>query len=653
MCGIAGIISFNDNPGPFCGSIQAMSRTMRRRGPDGEGFLLAYSSPTLPAIPLRSDNTPVLEGDLPFFPRHDITTFNERKADVFLAHRRLSIIDLTSSGHQPMSTEDGRFWIIYNGEIYNHSEIRAQLETEGETFFSTSDTEVLLKAYRKWGAECLKRFNGMFAFLIWDDEEKVAFCARDRIGIKPFYYTINNDRFIFASDIRTIIASKLYSPAPDIEGLFHALSFGVAPRPLTAFKDVVSLKQAHWMKIDLSGRVQTDRYWSIPTNVQKHDMNEGEALSLLQEYLEDSIGLRLVSDVPVGTFMSGGIDSTTVSAIASIKHPGIKAFTLAFQSDSELNEVEQARATASMYDMDHIVQNVEDDQILQHLMDIARCYEEPFYDISPNYLVSKLVADNNVTVVLNGLGGDELFGGYPYYNWESRWKLLQKSRYLLWIASLFPCIGHLSDRLHRISCTDTADRFAVAVRSFITDREKRALFLDSRVKEFDTVERIHELYVERDREFGSFLEAISYIDILNYIGNHHVYRVDKFTMNFSLEGRLPFLDHRLVEAAFTIPDRFKIKDGSQKYVLREVAKKFIHKSCIEARKKGFDLPTDRWMRGGLEDFVNGKLHSLCTRGIFSPEAVWRIYRQWRMRCRSFRSVWELVSVEMWFELFMD
>ncbi len=626
---------------------------MWHRGPDDEGFLIAFNNENRPAEPLSGPDTPSLKGTLHFFPRERITAKDDLKGEVFLAHRRLSIIDLTSSGHQPMSTEDGRYWIVYNGEIYNHQEIRRELQEEGETFFSTSDTEVLLKAYRRWGANCLQRFNGMFAFLIWDDHEKRAFCARDRIGIKPFYYTITQDLFIFASDIRTIIASGLYQAQPDLEGLYHTLSFGVAPRPLTAFKDVVSLEQAHWMTLDLQGKVIRRSYWEVPTCTQKQDMTETEAVSLLKEHLESAVERRLVADVPVGTFMSGGIDSTTVSAIASIKHPGIKAFTLAFLSDKKLNELEQARATAQMYEMDHIVQNIDDEAVVDHLNQIVICYEEPFYALSPNYMVSKLVADNGVTVVLNGLGGDELFGGYPYYAWEKRWRILRRLRFFLWIASRLPVVGHLGDRLHRIAQAGTADRFAIGVRSFITDGEKRALFLDEKVREFDTIERIHQLYVGEDREFTSLIEAISYIDIMNYIGNHHVYRVDKFTMNFSLEGRLPFLDHKLVEAAFTIPDRFKMKGGRGKYILRKVAENYIHRSCLEARKKGFSLPMDRWMRGKLSDFVEKMLTRLSQRGIFDPEAIWRIHRQWKMRARSFRSVWELVSVEIWLENFID
>lgn len=575
------------------------------------------------------------------------------EGSLFLAHRRLAIIDLSVTGHQPMATEDRRYWIVFNGEIYNYKEIRKRLIGLGESFFGNSDTEVILKAYRYWGPSFVDQLNGMFAFCIWDDRDKEVFCARDRVGIKPFYYTIVDGWFIFGSDIKALIASGMYRPVVDTEGLYHGLSFGVAPRPLTAFKGVFSLEQAHLLSISKSGDIKTTRYWSMPVGVQDPGMKEERAISLLDEHLDRAIRYRLLADVPVGTFMSGGIDSTTVAAIAATKHSGIKAFTLAFQSDKDLDEVEQAKATARMHDMEHIIFNVEDESILEQIDSMVVCYEEPFYDLSPNYVVSKLVAENNVKVVLNGLGGDELFYGYPYYNWENRWHLLQKIKIALRIAGYVPYIGHLAERLSRIAQTRSAEEFAVAVRSFFTDIEKKKLFVDKSVKSYDTVGHICQQYVAKGLNFSSDMEAISYIDMLNYIGNHHVYRVDKFTAKFSIEGRLPFLDHKLIEAACTIPDRYKINNGNTKYVLRELAKKYIHPKCLSAKKKGFDLPTDRWMRGVLKEMVHDRLSSLANRGIFHPEVIWSIYNQWRVNARSFRSVWALVSVDLWMEKFID
>jgi len=630
----------------------AMAAAMKSRGPDDEGYLLAHHDSTMLQVYL-GDDTPARSESVDFYPDEHISTAIEQPASVFLAHRRLSIVDLSICGHQPMCTEDRRYWVVFNGEIYNHLEVRAALESEGSAFHGSSDTETLVKAFRRWGGDCVSRFNGMFAFVIWDDKEKKLYCFRDRIGIKPFYFTWVDGIFLFASDIATLIASGIYHPREDLEGLYHALSFGVAPRPLTAFREVYALEQGHWMVIDASGNVSKECYWRVPVGTQDESMTEDAAVELLDGHLRRSIELRLIADVDVGAFMSGGIDSTTIASLASLRHPGIRAFTLAFNSDANLNELEQASEAARKYGMEHIVRNVDDEAVIDDLEEIVRCYEEPFYDISPNYIISRLVADHRQRVILTGLGGDELFGGYPYYRWEKRWRLLRRLRPLLGLARHLPVVGHLSDRLHQIGSAHHGNDFATAVRSFITEDEKKRLFLDNKVEDFDTIDRVQQLYVSEDLEFSSFIEAISYIDLVNYIGNHHVYRVDKFTMNFSIEGRIPFLDHELVEAAYRIPDRYKVTDSGSKYVLRRVAERYIPASCLEARKKGFDLPTDRWLRGCLKAFTRDKLKTLGERGIFCPRMINRIYSEWEMKARSFRSVWELVSVEMWFEMFID
>jgi len=653
MCGIAGIVTLDGHSRNNALFLHNMGKCMKSRGPNDEGYLIASYQNNRVYLFKGNDTLPS-DRPISFYPTQDINrAYNNIKGNIFLAHRRLSIIDLSPYAHQPMCTSNGRFWIIYNGELYNYREIASELKKRGVNFVSNSDTEVLLYAYQEWGPEALKYFNGMFSFAIWDNRNKTLFCARDRIGIKPFYYTIKDNQFIFASDIKTLISSTLYKPAINIEGLYHALSFGVAPRPLTAFKDVYSLEQGHWLLIKSDGTIKKDNYWEIPLNSQKQKMHEKEAITLLESQLFKAIEYRLVADVPVGTFMSGGIDSTTVSAIASKLHPGIKAFTLVFSKDKKLDESKQAKATAAMCNMEHIIQDIEIDSVLEYIDEMIECYEEPFYDLSPNYVISRMVYQNNVTVILNGLGGDELFGGYPYYRWIKRWKLLQKVKPFLGLTQKIPLTRHISERLLAISFSNTADRYATAVRAFFTDKEKQKLFLDQSVREFNTIERIHQLYVGNDKEFTDLIEAISYIDMKNYIGNHHVYRVDKFTMHFSLEGRLPFLDHNLVELAFKMPSFLKVNSKGQKYILRKVAEKYIHPLCTKAKKKGFDFPTDRWMRTNLKELVKQKLTLLSQRGIFNPKIIWQTYWEWKLKARSFRSVWELVSTEMWIEKFID
>jgi len=660
MCGIAGIVKLRRDQEHQSLPLSKMVRCMRHRGPDDEGYVLfdaegavysCFGNDTL----LDSDNNSVQT--IPGFPQQHIKKFFHKKTQVALGHRRLSIVDLSVKGHQPMTTPDLRYWIVFNGEIYNFHEIGRELGKRGVRFCSTSDTEVILYAYKIWGEACLDRFNGMFAFAIWDNHEKILFCARDRIGIKPFYYTMADGQFLFASDIKTLIASGLYKPEPDMEGLYLAMAFGIAPRPKTAFKNIIALEQAHWMKIHvLTGKIETQRYWSIPVGTQKHNMTENEAVELIEEQLTTAIKYRLVADVPVGTFMSGGIDSTTISAMAARRHPGIKAFTLAYESNApEFDEVEQAKATAAMHPMQHIVKTVKPEDTLRYLDAWVSGYEEPFYHLAANYVISKIVKENGVTVILNGLGGDELFAGYRYYKWCSRYPLFK------YFSVFCPVVQGLesyldSRRLIRalnLLNVKSPDRLHTALFLKTADSELQKLFIVPQVKRFNTIDYIHDLYVGNGVVFEDAVEAMSYMDIMNYIGNHHVHRVDQFTMAHSIEGRFPFLDHKLVEAAFTIPSGYKINGRIHKYVLRKVAEKYIAPQCLSMKKKGFGLPLRQWLFGPLAPLVKDKLSMLKNRDNINPTYIDTCITKYEKQNCSVTGIWHLVMLELWFEKFID
>lgn len=650
MCGIAGILNLKNDMSRSASAIHRMAGAMVNRGPDDEGYLIAAKNNNSPKIFSGSD-TPYCKDSIPFYPVFPIQSSYNCDGHLFFAHRRLSIIDLSAHGHQPMSDDSGRFWIIYNGEIYNYLEIGKELEALGVRFAGDSDTEVLLYSYREWGPKALQKFNGMFAFAIWDNKKKELFCARDRIGIKPFYYTVRNNQFIFASDIKTIIASGLYKPEVNPEGLYHVMSFGVAPRPMTAFKDIYALEQAHWLRIDATGDIKKQRFWRVPVGTQETSMTENDAVELLHTSLYKSVKYRLIADVPVGTFMSGGIDSTTVSAIASKIHPGIKAFTLAFETEmDEFNELEQAKATAAMHPMDHIIRVVKPEIVFDHIMEMIGCYEEPFYSLSPNYIISQLVAENELKVILNGLGGDELFGGYGYYRWSGKFKLIQL------LAPIMGFIRHVDrryERLYDIASAKSMDRIHTAIFSIETEHSKQNLFINKDVREFNSIETLHSLYVGDDVHFMDDFEAFSYMDIMNYIGNHHVYRTDKFTMNFSIEGRVPFLDHEFIEAVYKIPSKYKVHGKIQKYILRKVAEKLIHPSCLKMEKKGFSLPLKIWMAGPLKKLISEKLNRLMERNLFNSDKIRSCYRKFQSDNSLFYQLWHLVAVELWIELFFE
>ena len=643
MCGIAGIISLRGEKTLQAICLHKMTEQMKNRGPDDEGYVL-IDTETGQIKSYFGDSTSIKNKHIKRVQSntdlHVSSTYN-LKSNIALGHRRLSIVDLSFHGHQPMSDSTGRFWIVYNGEIYNYKEIRQKLINLGHNFIGCSDTEVLLHSFMEWGIACLHKFNGMFAFAIYDNHTKEIFFARDRIGIKPFYYTIQDGQFIFASDIKTIIASGLYKAEIDWEGLWHNLSLGVAPRPITTFKDVYSLEQAHWMKLDMYGKIAKERYWDIPIGAQDFTMSEGDAIELLEQELIKSVKYRLIADVDVGTFMSGGIDSTLISAIASTLHPGIKAFTLGFdKSLSEFNEVDQASETAKMQKMEHIIKIVNPEDIISNIDDIVLIHEEPYYAISPNYTISKFVSENNIKVVLNGIGGDELFAGYSYYN--KRLNIWKKAKKINLLLKLLPY--GLNGKLNTLKDFSNINKivdFYLYHHSNFKEGEKRILFKS--INKFNTSETFNDLYDVGDKVFTDDIEMISYCDIMSYIGNHHVYRVDQFTMNFSIEGRFPFLDHNLIQAAFKIPSKYKIKEGKQKYILKKVAEKYIAKSCLNMGKRGFSFPLKHWMES------NHKLRELTKKSISVLKSKEFFKLGSKNLSLNYQQIWHLVMVELWIE----
>jgi asparagine synthase (glutamine-hydrolysing) len=624
-----------------------MTNAMRHRGPDDEGYVAVGASDL--SKHYYGDETPVQVRTR--FPKiRHVSAGLDEPAVLVMGHRRLSILDLSPAGHQPMSYADGRYWLIFNGEIYNFRRIRTELAGLGHKFRSDTDSEVILAAYSEWRESCLDRFNGDFAFALWDNRERSLFCARDRIGIKPFYYILHDGQFIFGSDIKTLIASGLYRPEPDPQGLYLAMAFGIAPRPITAFKGVRALEQAHWMRLHLDGRIEKRRYWQIPLCTQNEKMTETEAVELLSEQLTQAVRRRLVADVPVGTFMSGGIDSTTVSAMAAQLHPGIKAFTLGYQKDApDMDEVSQARATARMYPMQHIVERADPARALQDLPAMIQGYEEPFYSIGPNFVLSKFVSQNNVKVVLNGLGGDELFAGYGYYRFCNLPRIPKLDSIARHLESLS---NRKIARALRMLSARTSDERHSLLFCQETDAQLRRLLVSAFQPAGDTPSLLNALYAD-GMEFADGLEAFSYMDMMNYIGNHHVHRIDQFTMAFSIEGRFPFLDHKVVEAAYQIPSRLKFRKGEQKVVLRRVAERYIAAECLSMKKKGFSLPLRQWMNGPLKPIVDSCLIKLQER----PEVQRATISEWRTQYAEGRlpstRIWHLVALELWFEQFID
>jgi len=637
--GIAGIFKFNGALAPLAPNIHAMAKNMKRRGPDDEGYMISGPNGSVPYGGLETQRSQL---ELPYLSYEPVKDRFDIQGSLFLASRRLAVVDLSVKSHQPMCVDGRRFWICFNGEIYNHASLRLSLEADGEAFVSDGDVEVALRAYVKWGPACLDKFNGMFAFAVWDEKERTLFCARDRLGIKPFYYARRDGAFVFASQIRTLIASALVPAEPDMLGLYYGMSFGMAPRPMTAFKGVSALRPGSWMKVFDDGSVHETRYWRIPVGQADPSMKAEQAEELLDEKLWKSVGMRLASEVQTATFMSGGVDSTLVASIASDIQSGIKAFSIQSR-DSDPARIMNARANAEKRKMDHVVKTISDDDMLNSIDDVFRTDEEPFSDLDPMYFISRFVSADKTKVVLSGLGADELFAGYSYSARVGAFKLLNL------LHPLFKTVGrpHPFARLGCLSSVTRPEEIPLAMRSFMSDSEKSVLFTDPALKGLDSMAMVRELYAGDNPSFSDPVESICYMDMTNLMANHHLHRADNWAMRFSVEARLPFLDHELVELAFRIPSSLKVREGKTKWILRKLASKYIPDQCLNMKGRGFPVPNGRLMKGPLDQLVYESLKKLCAREMFNPDAILRTFIEWKTGLRSHRGVWQLVATEMW------
>ena len=631
MCGIAGIIN-KSNLSNNTESLVSMTKSMINRGLDDEGYML-----------FNENTTPFIGNDSLIKNHKHINIALNDSIKLGFGFRQLKIIDLSNNSHQPMCDIHKNYSIIFNGEIYNFKEIKSELIGKGYTFFSNSDTEVILNAYIQWGENALQKFNGMFAFSIFDKVKNEIFIARDRIGIKPLYYFDNSNSFIFASTQKALIDSNLYKPEIDWEGLSQNFRFSIAQRPHTSFKNIKSLEPAHFLKIDLNtNKIQKKQYWEIPTNTQDLSLTEKQSANFIEEQLYKSIKYRLQADVEVGTFMSGGVDSTTISVIASKISPNIKALTLGFKEYDEYNEIRQASDTARLHNINHVISYCQPNEIIENLEKIAIAYEEPYHHLSANFILAKTAHQNNLKVVLNGLGGDELFGGYDVYYKLTFWNQLKKWNPILkHIPEIHPKVKKIKEISSYINIAEFYSHYYTSYN----DIEISRLFNSQH--NFNTKNCISNLYNPKNLTFFDDFEAISFFNLKSYIGNHQMRAVDQSTMHFSIEGRFPLLDHNFIETAYKIPTKFKIKNNNQKYILKEVAKKHIAPSCLTMDKKGLGLPLEYWLKNDLRELTNDSILKLKNRKIFNNKEIDTILKS-NNECK----IWQLVSTELWLDKFI-
>ncbi|MGI8918013.1 MAG: asparagine synthase (glutamine-hydrolyzing) [Pyrinomonadaceae bacterium] len=626
MCGIVGIVN-GENKRVDEALLGRMCNAIRHRGPDDDGFYI--------------------------------------NGAVGLGMRRLAIIDL-ASGQQPIHNQDRSAWIVYNGEIYNYLELRAKLEDLGHIFYTNSDTEAVIHAYDQYGADCPTHLRGMFAFAIWDERTEELFLARDRVGKKPLLYAQLNGGLVFGSEFSALLLHPDISRDVDSEALHHYLSFMCVPAPLTAYRAIRKLEPGHslrWRK----GEIKLERYWQ-PDFSHKLDISEEEAGERALEILRDAVRVRLMSEVPLGAFLSGGIDSSAVVALMSeASSEPVKTFSIGFE-EQDFSELHHARRIAEHVGAEHHEFIVRPDA-MEVLPLLVEHYGEPYADSSaiPTYYVARETRQH-VTVALNGDGGDESFAGYERY---AAMQLAERYHRLpapLRKLAIQPAIGLLPSSETSRSRIRDAKRFIQAAS--LPKRERYLRW----VSVFDATAK-QELYsADFQRQTANvypseildpwfahangsgIVDAALLTDIMTYLPNDLLVKVDIATMAVSLEARSPFLDHHVIEFAASLPEKFKLRGLTTKYLLKRVLKKLLPAENLERRKMGFGVPIGHWFRSQMQPFLRETLLSqkALGRGLFKPESVKQMIQLHTSGERDYaHQLWTLLMLELWFERFID
>jgi asparagine synthase (glutamine-hydrolysing) len=637
MCGFAGFHSPRNFPQTAAQLARNMGDQLRQRGPDGAGEWISN---------------------------------NLRTA---IAFRRLAIIDLTKAGAQPMVSADGRFVLAINGEIYNHRELRSELEVRGQQFLGSSDTEVLLGAICEWGLEVsLNRSVGMFAIALVDVQRRVLLLARDRLGEKPLYYGWSNDQFFFGSELKAFRPHPGFTPTVDRGSLTLYLRHSYVPSPHSIFEGFHKLLPGHILSLSLDGSASpgseiSRRYWALPKpGVQESSSDSSEqCIDGLEALLRNAIRMQLLADVPVGAFLSGGIDSSTVVSLMQAESAApVKTFTIGF-ADAHVDESSYAERVASHLETQHVTWRCADSELLDLAGQLPHVYSEPFADDSqlPTLALARL-ARQSVTVCLSGDGGDELFIGYGRYRKALlRWQQIREHAGLCaglrcGVDALTSLLTHLADSPLKRKCFCKLNR----VRKHWLP-ENLPAYYSYRM----STNKGAELYLsqpETMREFADDaalmpslrddLSCLSYVDLNTYLPDDILVKIDRAAMAFSLETRMPFLDHRVVEYASKMPEAYKRNQGKSKWPLRQILKKNFPAEFFERPKMGFNTPMDRWLRGPLRDWGEAQLAEsrLSREGFFDVGEVRRLWveHQQQRRNRAYM-LWGILMFQAWYETF--
>lgn len=631
MCGVAGFIDYRGLSNVT--DLQKMQAAVHHRGPDDNGMEI----------------------------------YNCQTAKIGLAHTRLSIIDLSVGGRQPMKYLG--YTIVFNGEVYNYKHLRSELIKKGHRFLSEADTEVVLHAFAEWGTKCVDSFIGMFAFVIWDNSMQTLYLCRDRAGVKPLYYYVSQDVFLFGSELKAIMGHPMFVKELDKDSVFQYFQFSYVPGPNSIFIDTYKQAPGSWMIVDISTRnIRTETYWRLQDYYEKpeYKLSYNDAIEELFEILKSACLYRTVSDVPIGIFLSGGYDSSLVTSILqSSNNQQMKTFTIGFPDG--VDETQNAIKVASILETDHTSYACSYHDAMDIIPALPVCYDEPFADISaiPSILVSRLARDS-VKVALSADGGDEMFAGYSMYNWfikrlEHINMVRLDSKYIpqvivQMVLSIIPNgYYHMKHRIRGLHKLIAGERLNMV----------RDLMYYSRILSEDFNSALFSCQMDEKRPFtftrdyegiSDARQSMLLIDYIQNLSDCLLVKVDRATMFASLEGREPLIDHRIAEYTARLPFEFKNNAGSSKRILKDLTHKYLPSSIMNRPKVGFDLPIYKWLKTDLSYLIENYLEpkGIGASGLFNEQYVTKVVKDFRSDRLLYKPIlWRLLTFQMWYSHWID
>ena len=623
MCAITGFLGFEDKT-----LLKKMASTLKHRGPDAEAFYV--------------------------------------DKNISLAHRRLAIIDLDTRSNQPMPNEDETIQVVFNGEIYNFHDLRPKLKSKHK-FMTESDTEVIVHGYEEWGEACVNKFNGMFAFAIWDSNKKKLFLARDRLGVKPLYYYVDNEKFIFASEIKAILQAKFIKREVNTEAFYHYMTYLNTPAPSTLFKNIYKLEPGHTLTVTKNNEkitITKQKYWDIQNCKINPNITEEEAIKKTRFLLEDSMRQRMIADVPQGVFLSGGLDSSALVAMMSERSDTpVNTFSIATGTDEKYNELKYAKIVADKFSTNHHEYTIGHKEVLRALPEIVYHEDEPIADPVnvPVYYLSKYARKEKVLVLQMGEGADELFCGYPIYGLEAK-----TSPYSTFLRAMPPArlaakmalgaitivkkksfFEHAKDHLESMKKPSEFSRRGIIG---FTEREKKEII--SEELKSPTLDS-YNLFRNISNEVGgegkdAFLQKVRIIELKNRLSELLLMRVDKFTMAASIEAREPFLDYKLAEYAFSIPPySMHMKNGISKYILKKAIGPKLPSEIVNRKKVGFGVPIAKHLAGSLKTYAKKEIEAPEMKQFFSMPAARKLISKHSKTWDNSFKIWVLLNFALW------